>query len=682
MRNPLRLLPLCLPLLLAVSTPALAAETGAAADAADPSEPYPGQVFGEPSGVTDSSRRVTTSVVPSWGGGPVAPGSDLIAAVVFDHDERWHVHTHDPDVPPELGSAELYVATAIDASVGDDAPLTPHPGAAQWPEPKVIEVAFTGEPVAYAVYAGQAVAFVPITVDRDAEPGAHSVTFSLTYQACDDTTCLRPVNGQAITVTVEVATMEAAAAAREAMPPEEAERLQAQFTGFDASVWPKLRSGDYPGSRSGAAQVLQLPFLGRYDLSSLPAGVYAAVMLLVAFVGGAILNLTPCVLPVLPLKVMALANAAKSRRRTFGLGLVMAGGLLGFWLAIGLLMVSVKQFQAVNQLFQYAWFTIGVGVFIAVMGVGMIGLFAISPPRWVYKVNPTQETVGGSFLYGVMTAILATPCAGPFMGFAIAWSTQVGEAATLGIFGLVGLGMAMPYLILSAYPRLTRRIPRTGPGSELLKQVMGLLMLAAAAFFLGSGFNAATSTGAEAGWSAYWWVVGLMLAAAGVWLAYRVIRISRKTAARAAAAACGLVLVLSGYALGAGLSGGDKSSGKIDWVYYTPERFEQTLAAGNVVVMDFTADWCINCKVLEQNVLEDDRVASLLDDDGVVPMKVDITSSANRVGNAKLAEMGYSTIPLLVVFDPSGEVVFKNDFYRVGQVVSAIERARGGGGPG
>ena len=111
-------------------------------------------------------------------------------------------------------------------------------------------------------------------------------------------------------------------------------------------------------------------------------------------------------------------------------------------------------------------------------------------------------------------------------------------------------------------------------------------------------------------------------------------------------------------------------------MYYTPERFQQEIDAGNVVVMDFTADWCINCKVLEQNVLEDARVADLLDEQGVVPMKVDITSSANQAGNSMLAEMGYSTIPLLVVFDPEGEVVFKNDFYRVGQVVQAIERAR------
>lgn len=647
----------------------------ATASAAEPAESQatgvlPGQVFGEKSDFTDSSLRVTTSVIPSWGGTTVAPGSDLIAAVVFDHEEKWHVHTHDPQVPKELGSADLYIATSIESGAGDEAPLTVHGGAIQWPEPKVIEVAFMNEPVQYAVYAGRAVAYVPITVNQDAEPGRYPVTFSLTYQACDDTTCIAPVRGQEITVVVEVGTMETAAASE--LPPQQAERLQREFAGFDATVWPKLRSGQ-------AMQVVSVPFVGTYDLSSVPPAAYAAMMLGIAFLGGAILNLTPCVLPVIPLKVMALANAAGSRSRTLFLGLVMAIGLLGFWLVIGGMITGLKHFQAVNQLFQNAGFTIGVGVFIAAMGVGMLGVFPINLPRWVYNINPTQETVFGSLLYGVMTAILATPCAGPFMGFAVAWATQVSPTMTLGIFACVGLGMAAPYLVLSAFPQLTHKLPRTGPGSELLKQVMGLLMIAAAAFFLGSGINAATTDGGQAGMKAYWWAVGGMLAVAGVWMAYRVIRISPRGGARFAALAVGCVLVFSGVALGGGLSGTFTTS-KIDWVYYTPERFQQQLDAGNVVVMDFTADWCINCKVLEQNVLEDDRVADLLDDDGVVPMKVDITSSANRAGNAKLAEMGYSTIPLLVIFDPSGEVVFKNDFYRVGQVVQAIERAGEGGG--
>ena len=675
---------------------ALAAATSPALAASLARAELPGTVVAEPSAVSDSSQRVAVSVIPSWGGRPVAPGADLIAAVVFDHDEKWHVHTHDPDVPPELGSADNYIATEIDARTSDNAPLTAHSGEAiQWPEASVIEVAFAGEPVDYAVYAGRAVAYVPITVAPDAEPGEYEVRFELTYQACDDKVCLRPVMGQTVTVGVEVVPFEEAAAAAP-LPPDRAEALQAEFAGFDASVWPALRRGDLDAeptasraASTGPSQVVVLPFVGNFDFSHLPPWLYGLLMLGVAFVGGAVLNLTPCVLPVLPLKVMALQNAAQTRARTLGLGLVMAGGLLGFWLAIGLLLVGLRQFNAVNQLFQYAWFTIGVGVFIAVMGVGMLGVFTVQLPRWVYAVNPTQETVTGSLLYGVMTAILATPCAGPFMGFAIAWATQVSPLLTLGIFVLVGLGMAAPYLVLAAFPQLTQKIPRTGPGSELLKQVMGLLMLAAAAFFLGSGLNAATTDGTAAGWSAYWWVVGGLVAAAGLWLAYRALRLSLRTPTRLATVAVGLVFVLSGYGIASIFAMGDARSNTanggtgsvIDWTYYSPEAFQAELDAGRVVVMDFTADWCINCKVLEKTVLEDQAVASLLDDPGVTPMKVDITSSANEAGNAKLAEMGYSTIPLLVVFDPQGQAVFKNDFYRVQQVVDAITAARGSHAP-
>ncbi|MEM9491452.1 MAG: thioredoxin family protein [Myxococcota bacterium] len=113
----------------------------------------------------------------------------------------------------------------------------------------------------------------------------------------------------------------------------------------------------------------------------------------------------------------------------------------------------------------------------------------------------------------------------------------------------------------------------------------------------------------------------------------------------------------------------------IAWVYYTPERLAGEQAAGNTVVLDFTADWCLNCKALEKAVLESDRVAARLREPGVTPMKVDITSSRNVAGNALLKEMGSLTIPLLVVLDPAGEVVFRGDFYTADQVVDAVDRA-------
>ena len=114
--------------------------------------------------------------------------------------------------------------------------------------------------------------------------------------------------------------------------------------------------------------------------------------------------------------------------------------------------------------------------------------------------------------------------------------------------------------------------------------------------------------------------------------------------------------------------------GPINWVYYTPERFERAVQEHKVVVMVFTAEWCLNCKALEESVLSDPQVVNLLSKDEVVPIKVDITGN-NPQGKAKLQEVGSLTIPLLVVYSAGGKQVFKSDFYSVGQVKKAVEDA-------
>ena len=115
--------------------------------------------------------------------------------------------------------------------------------------------------------------------------------------------------------------------------------------------------------------------------------------------------------------------------------------------------------------------------------------------------------------------------------------------------------------------------------------------------------------------------------------------------------------------------------GPINWVYYTPDRFTQSKDEGNVVVMEFTAEWCLNCKALEQSVLATDTVVELFKESGVVPMKVDLTGN-NDAGNDMLAAVGGLRIPLLVVFKPDGEIAWEGDFYTVEQVVDAVAEAR------
>ena len=199
----------------------------------------------------------------------------------------------------------------------------------------------------------------------------------------------------------------------------------------------------------------------------------------------------------------------------------MSLGVLAFWTVIGILIALVSDFTATNQLFQYPAFTILVGAVIGIMALGMFGFFSVRLPQFIYIINPRQNSPQGSFGLGILAAVLSTPCTAPFMGAAAAWSAAQTPLTTLATFSAIGGGMALPYLILSAAPNLVSRMPKAGPASDLIKQVMGLFMLAAAAYFLGVGISAQLSSPPNPSSKIYWWPVMGLVAAGGTWLAYR-----------------------------------------------------------------------------------------------------------------------------------------------------------------
>ncbi len=396
------------------------------------------------------------------------------------------------------------------------------------------------------------------------------------------------------------------------------------------------------------------------------------LLLLTASIGGALLNFTPCVLPLVPIKIISLSNAAADQKRCLALGLTMFSGVLVFWLGIGAAIALITGFTATHQLFQYPVFTIAVGAVIAVMAFGMCGLFSVRLPNFIYRINPTQDTLQGSFVLGILTAILATPCTAPFMGAAAAWAATQPPATTLATFAAIGIGMALPYLVLSAWPRLVQKMPHTGPASVLIKEVMGLFMMAAAAYFIGTGLSGMLMEPPNPPAKLYWFSVMGFTAAGGLWLSYRTIRITSRKTSRVIFAGLGILLFV-GSAYGV-LRLTDK--GPIDWVYYTPERFAAATENRKIVVMVFTAEWCLNCKALEEGVLKSEKITRLLAEADIVPMKVDITGN-NPWGKKKLKETGNLTIPLLVIYSPKGREVFRSDFYTIDQVVAGIETARG-----
>jgi len=400
------------------------------------------------------------------------------------------------------------------------------------------------------------------------------------------------------------------------------------------------------------------------------SGLGLVLLLITAAFGGLLLNFTPCVLPLIPIKIISLSHVAKNRQQCFLLGLAMFLGVLIFWIVLGAMIALFSGFSTTNQLFQYPPFTLLIGIIIGVMATGMFGFFSMKLPGFMYMINPEQDTLHGSFGLGILAAILSTPCTAPFMGAAAAWASTQAAATTLTTFAAIGIGMALPYLVLSASPALVQKMPKTGPASVLIKQVMGLFMLAAAAYFIGVALLSQFSDPTTPPSKLYWWPVMFFSMAGGGWLAYRTLQIASGIKVKSVFAGIGILVVALSVWGAIHLT----DRGPIDWVYYSPRQYEAAIGDRKIVVMVFTAEWCLNCKALEQGVLNSPKIVNLFNRENIVPMKVDITGN-NPAGKAKLREVGNLTIPLLIIFSPNGEQKFRSDFYTVDQVYDAITNA-------
>ncbi|MDP7004991.1 MAG: cytochrome c biogenesis protein CcdA [Phycisphaerales bacterium] len=622
--------------------------------------------FAQPRIFHDSRDKVSVSV--HINPETAVAGSDAVIAITLNHEEHWHTHTNDPQVPEDLGDPEDYIATSIEFDLPDGSPLTLHAGYIQWPTPTIVEVGFTGTPVDYGVFSDEVVIYIPVTISSDAKIGKTSLTIKPIFQVCDETTCLRATPRPGESSWKEYGITESINIAKSGNTTTSTTK---KFENFDGSVFSAIHSG----VKAPIFNIIKFDAFGiKFDIdTSGPLGLL--LLLLVAMGGGFLLNLTPCVLPVIPIKIMGLSASAGNRRKTLYLGVWMMLGVMALWVLLGVGIALVTGFTAINQLFQYPAFTIILGAFIGIMAIGMGGLFSIRLPNAVYKVNPKHDSWFGSFLFGVMTAVLSTPCTAPFMGAAAAWAATQSATITLSVFGSIGFGMAVPYLILAMFPHLVEKMPRAGAASEVIKQVMGLLMLAAAAYFLGVGLSGAMQQEGAPPSRVYLWIVAACVAASGVWLTWRTLRIAKTATVKFIFVLLGLCII------GGGIFGGIRltDKGPIDWEYYTPELLAEKLAEGDIVVLEFTAEWCLNCKLLESTVLHSPRVVDAFDADDVSPIKIDLTGN-NVSGNELLNELGGLRIPLLIIMGPDGEEEFRGDFYTVDQVLGAIKKSRGTSG--
>lgn len=419
---------------------------------------------------------------------------------------------------------------------------------------------------------------------------------------------------------------------------------------------------DAPPELSAARIVLSDGISSPLDIPLQISADGLGMILLVALAGGLILNAMPCVFPVLAIKLLMLASIDRSRLRpTLA---AMAFGVVATFLVIGGALASIK--AAGHSVgwgiqFQQPVFLSFMALLLIVFGASMTGAFSILLPSSV-ATRLTSLTDGDgiwkSFLQGAVLTLLATPCSAPFVGTAVGYGLASGASDILPIFAAMGIGMALPFIVVAAAPRLIAVLPRPGRWMDHVKNAT------AAAMFATAG-----------------WLIYLLHAVGSSWLLAAVMAVSVLVLLGTAVASWRIMVVMLLAIMVApaifATSGLIRSDGGVRWKQFDPGSITSLVADGNVVFLDVTADWCLTCKVNERGVLSDDDVIDLLQRE-TVPMKGDWTRPNEEISSF-LRSHGRYGIPFYLVAGPGApDGIVLPELLTKEAITSAISRASAG----
>jgi thiol:disulfide interchange protein DsbD len=372
--------------------------------------------------------------------------------------------------------------------------------------------------------------------------------------------------------------------------------------------------------------------------------------LLFALAGGLILNLMPCVFPVLSLKALSLAESGANDHHARSHALWYTAGVLVSFAALGLAVILLREAgQALGWGFQLQspWFVAGLVYLFVVLGLSLSGAISIGDRLTGFGQSLTEgEGARSAFFTGVLACVVASPCTAPFMGSALGYAFTLPTAQALLIFLALGLGLALPFLWIGFVPGLARRLPRPGRWMETLKQALAFPLYLSAVWLLWVLGQQVGIDGAALA------LVGVIVLVFALWWLERVADhegrgriVHQLLAASVAAAALYPVMVIARGDFAAPAQAAVQGR----WEPYSAARLAELRAAGTPVFIDMTAAWCATCKVNERIALSSDRFFGALEQHGVVAMKGDWTDYDAEI-TSFLQEFGAAGVPLYVVY--------------------------------
>ncbi len=375
--------------------------------------------------------------------------------------------------------------------------------------------------------------------------------------------------------------------------------------------------------------------------------------LLMALAGGLLLNIMPCVLPVLSIKALSLVNQSKhDRKKIFTGSILYTAGILLSLLIFAVIIIILKfsgELVGWGFHFQNAGFVISLLTIITVFALSLFDVFTINAPG----MNTAAKASGkgghlGSFLSGIFAVLLATPCTAPFLGTALAFAFSQPPVLIIAIFLMIGLGLALPFIIIGIWPGFIKKIPKPGPWMNTFKVIMGFLLLATALWLIDVLYY-------QIGWSGLLRVFIFLLVAgfsAAVYGHYSKPSFSRRKQWIALAAAV-IIAAAGGFIIFRG--GIQTPGGEIEvndhenWEVFTPEKLEYYRMTERDVFIDFGAKWCWTCKVNEETVLFTSKIAEVFKENDTALLRGDYTNNDKIVGEW-IQKFGRAGVPVYAFY--------------------------------
>jgi len=467
----------------------------------------------------------------------------------------------------------------------------------------------------------------------------------------------------------------------------------------------KTISGGWPSQISGLLVQQSVPNRVCYDVT-LPVSPGASIsaneapfkdakppgpgfwtMMAYAFVGGLILNVMPCVLPVLALKILGfVAQARDNPREARKLGLIYGLGVLVSFFALAAFVIALKSAgHRAGWGFQFGnpYFLVVMTTLVTLIALNLFGVFEVSLGGRAMDAASrlsSKHGAAGAFFNGLLATVLATSCTAPFLGAAIGFAFAQPARIVMLVLGMVGVGLAAPYVVLSWQPGWLKFLPKPGVWMERFKVAMGFPMLAAAVWL----FSLAS---AHYGDRALWLAIFLVLVALAAWIYGEFTQRNREHTGLAFA---WIVLVLvAGYTFAlekhlhwrepivqSAQGSGENEPGGLQWQRWSRAAVAQARAEGRPVLVDFTAKWCLTCNTLVKPALESASVRKAVQQLNAAAFLGDYTSRADEITD-ELNRYGRAGVPLVLVFpkDQKAPAIVLPEVLTPRMIVSALDRA-------